>query len=79
MRISIPDEIIAQPGYGKKAFLIDVMVMLYQKERISLAKAAHELGMNRLEFQQLLAQRGIHLHYDLEGHMKALDKLKTPK
>ncbi len=59
MLINIPDEILAQPDYGKQPFLTDVAVMLYCDERISLAKAARIAGYNRMEFQAILAERKI--------------------
>lgn len=76
MLIEIPDEIINKPEYSLEAFMLDVAVMLYEQERISLAKAARWVGMNRLEFQQLLAARGVTIHYDLEGDLKTLEYLK---
>ena len=75
MLIEIPDEIIGLPEYGKQALVRDIAVMLYQQERISLAKAARFAAMNRLEFQGLLAEKGIYLNYDLESDVQALKKL----
>ncbi len=75
MLIEIPDEILGLPDYGKQALLRDIAVMLYQQERISLAKAARFAAMNRLQFQQLLADRNIYLNYDLESDLRALKKL----
>lgn len=75
MLIEIPDEIIGLPEYGKQALVRDIAVMLYQQERISLAKAARFAAMNRLEFQALLAEKGIYLNYDLESDVQALKKL----
>ncbi|MFK7923841.1 MAG: UPF0175 family protein [Bacteroidia bacterium] len=75
MLIEIPDEILAGPEYGKQHFLTDIAVMLYQQERISLAKAAHISGHNRLEFQSILADRQISILYDLGADIESLKKL----
>jgi len=74
MQIHIPDEILGQPGYGVGPFLLDVSVMLYQQERVSLAKAARIAGVHRMEFQRVLADREIPIRYDLEGDLAALRK-----
>jgi len=67
MQIHIPDQILGQPGYGVGPFLLDVAVMLYQQERVSLAKAARMAGVPRMEFQGVLAAREIPIRYDLRG------------
>ncbi len=74
MQINIPDEIFGQPGYGVEPFLLDVALMLYQQERVSLAKAARIAGVHRMQFQQALADRKIPIQYDLEGDLAALKK-----
>ncbi|NEP44994.1 MAG: hypothetical protein F6K35_39550 [Okeania sp. SIO2H7] len=40
--------------------------MLFEKEKVSLAKASKIAGMNQIKFQTLLAHRGICIHYDGE-------------
>lgn len=74
MQIDIPNEILGQPGYGLQPFLLDVAIMLYQQERISMAKAARMAGIPRLDFQRELADRGIVIQYDLEADLVALKK-----
>lgn len=76
MTIEIPDEIVKREDYKIKDFMLDIAVMLYQNKRISLAKAASIVGLNRLEFQAVLADKGVYIHYDLEADLKTLGKLK---
>ncbi|CAN5777685.1 hypothetical protein BH23GEM7_BH23GEM7_37470 [soil metagenome] len=38
--------------------------MLFGQERLTLAQASRLAGLDRLEFQQLLASRGLTVHYD---------------
>lgn len=45
--------------------LLDVAVSLYQRQLYSLAKAARFAGLNRLEFQGVLAERHVPIRYDL--------------
>jgi predicted HTH domain antitoxin len=77
MKIHIPNEILGQPGYGLQPFLLDVAVMLYQQERVSLAKAARIAGIQRMAFQEVLAERKIPISYDLEGDLVALEKWRN--
>ena len=73
MTIEIPDEIVKREDYKIKDFMLDIAVMLYQNKRISLAKAASiVVGLNRLEFQAVLADKGVYIHYDLEADLKTL-------
>ena len=43
----------------------EIAVLLFQRERLSLAKAAELAEMDRLQFQHLLASRRIPVHYDV--------------
>jgi predicted HTH domain antitoxin len=71
MIIEIPDEFL-KPGYGKEELMIDIAVLLYQRKQTSLRKAAQWVGMNRLAFQQALAERGVAIHYDLDIDLETL-------
>ncbi len=76
MTIEIPDEIVKREDYKIKDFMLDIAVMLYQNKRISLAKAASIVGLNRLEFQAVLADKGVYIHYTIEDLNKELENLK---
>ena len=68
---------LANPATGYSLFLLDVAVMLYQQERVSLAKAARIAGIQRMAFQEVLAERKIPISYDLEGDLVALEKWRN--
>lgn len=56
----------------------EIAVMLFQKEKLTLAQASRLAGMNRLQFQHLLASRQIPVHYDvaeLEADIKTLGEM----
>ena len=76
MTIEIPDEIVKREDYKIKDFMLDIAVMLYQNKRISLAKAASIVKLNRLEFQAVLADKGVYIHYTIEDLNKELENLK---
>ncbi len=48
----------------------ELAVVLYQRGKISMRKAAEVAGMNRIQFQFLLASRQIPISYDTEELMK---------
>jgi predicted HTH domain antitoxin len=57
----------------------DLAVLLYQRQAASLAKAASVANMTRIEFQKLLAQRQIPIHYgqaDLDVDLATLRTLR---
>jgi predicted HTH domain antitoxin len=44
----------------------ELAIVLYQREKLSLGRAAQLAGMKKFEFNQLLADRGIPMHYGME-------------
>src|SRR3989304_727756 len=42
----------------------EIAVLLFQKEKLTLARASRLAGMDRLQFQHLIASRQIPVHYD---------------
>jgi predicted HTH domain antitoxin len=54
----------------------EIAVLLFQQEQLTLSQASHLAGMNRLQFQHLLASRGIPVHYDTEEFEADLKTLK---
>jgi predicted HTH domain antitoxin len=39
--------------------------MLFRQDKISLGKASELMGLHRMQFQKVLADRGICVHYDV--------------
>jgi predicted HTH domain antitoxin len=44
----------------------ELAVVLYEKEKLTLAQASRLAEMDRLQFQHLLASRGLTIHYGIE-------------
>lgn len=76
MSLVISDEILNSAGLSDQELLIEIAVMLFQKERVSLGKASQIANMNYVEFQELLATRNIPMHYDLEEFDEDVQTLK---
>ncbi|MBD2080368.1 UPF0175 family protein [Leptolyngbya sp. FACHB-17] len=66
MSLLIPDELIKASGLSEVELLQELILMLFQREKLTLGKAAQILGMTQLEFQALLASRDLCIHYDVE-------------
>ena len=54
----------------------EIAVMLFQKEKLTLAQASRFAGMNRIAFQHLLASRQIPVHYDVEDFEQDIKNLR---
>lgn len=76
MSLELSDELIRSSGLSKEEMAQEIAVMLFQKERLTLAQAAKFAGMNRLQFQHLLASRQIPVHYDQEDFEEDLKNLR---
>ncbi|WP_366558162.1 UPF0175 family protein [Okeania sp. SIO3B5] len=61
----ISDEIIKVSGMSEDELLLEIILLLFQQEKISLGKAAELLNMSQVRFQQLIANRNISIHYDV--------------
>jgi predicted HTH domain antitoxin len=66
MSLLISDELIRASGLSESELLQELVLMLFQREKISLGKASRVLEMTQLEFQRLLAQYNLCIHYDVE-------------
>ena len=76
MHIIIPDDILQATRLTEEELKIEVAVLLFQKEKLTLAQASRLAGMSRLQFQHLLASRHIPVHYDEAEFEEDLDTLK---
>ncbi|MBD2438466.1 UPF0175 family protein [Nostoc sp. FACHB-110] len=78
MSIFIPDEILAATRMTNAELKQEIAVMLFEKEKLTLAQASRLAQMNRIAFQHLLASRQIPVHYgvdDFEQDIKNLQEM----
>ncbi len=52
-------------GLTPKEFRKEIALGLYQQHRLSFGKARESAGISAWDFQALLGQRGVPVHYDL--------------
>ena len=78
MAVTIPDDVVQASRMTETELRQEIAVLLFQRERITLARAAQLAGMNQLQFQHLLASRQIPVHYDVaefEADLRTLQEL----
>jgi predicted HTH domain antitoxin len=72
LTIDIPDAL----EISESDLRIELAISLFQQERITLGTASQLAGLHQIEFQQLIASRGICIHYDVEDLEQDLNSLR---
>jgi len=78
MGMVISDDILQSARMTEGELKLEIALLLFQKEKLTLGQAGRLAGMNLLQFQHLLAGHGIPVHYDVaefEKDMKTLESL----
>ena len=55
----LPEDILDATGMSEEELRQEIAVLLFQKEKLTLARASRLAGMTRLPFQHLIASREI--------------------
>jgi predicted HTH domain antitoxin len=76
MSLVISDDIVKASGLSETDLLQELIVLLFQQEKLSLGKASELLGMTQIRFQRLIADRGICVHYDVAEFHEDMQHLK---
>ena len=77
MDVLIPDDVLQATRMTAEELRQEIAVLLFQKEKLTLSQASRLAAMNRLQFQHLLASRGIPVHYDTAAFEADLKTLKA--
>jgi predicted HTH domain antitoxin len=76
MSIIVPDEILTVTRMTEAEMRQEIAIMLFQKEKLTLAQASRFAGMHRISFQHLLASRQIPIHYGVEDFDQDIKNLQ---
>jgi predicted HTH domain antitoxin len=76
MSLIISDDIVKASGLSETDLLQELIILLFQQEKLSLGKSSELLGMTQIRFQRLIADRGICVHYDVAEFNEDLQHLK---
>ncbi len=77
MLVEVPSELIGVSDYSEQDLKIDVAILLYKRQVLTLARAARWVGMTRLEFQKALAERGLPINFSIEDFETDLKTLHS--
>lgn len=75
MSVVIPNEILTTTRMNEEEMKREIAVMLFEKDKLTLAQASRFAGMNRIAFQHLLASREIPVHYGVEDFEQDIKNL----
>lgn len=77
MAMVISDELVRASGLSEAELFQELVLLLYAQEKLSLGKASRLLSLTQLQFQALLAQRDLHIHYDVEDLQADINTLEV--
>ncbi|MBE9202526.1 UPF0175 family protein [Synechocystis salina LEGE 06099] len=73
--INLPDSL--DQTFDETDWFREIAIALFEQERISLRRASKISGMEAMNFQKQLADRGICVHYDLEELEQDVERLQA--
>lgn len=74
--LNLPDSLSQTDTFSQSDWLREIAIALFQQERISLSRASQIAGIERMEFQKVLADRGVCVHYDVEDFGQDVQHLR---
>jgi len=77
MSLVINDEILNATRMSEVEMRSEIAIMLFEKEKLTLAQASRFAQMNRIAFQHLLASRQIPVHYGVEDFEQDVKNLRS--
>ena len=76
MSIIVSDEILRTTRMTEAEMRQEIAIMLFHKEKLTLAQASRFSGVDRVSFQHLLASRCIPVHYGVEDFEQDIQNLQ---
>lgn len=74
--LNLPDSLSQTETFNQSDWLREIAIALFQQERISLSRASKIAAMEIIDFQKLLSDRGICVHYDVEDFEQDVQHLR---
>ncbi|MEQ8530605.1 MAG: UPF0175 family protein [Imperialibacter sp.] len=78
MSLLITDEILNQANMSEEQFKLELAIFLFQRDVFTMGKSSAFAGIHPFQFQKILADRKIPVHYgedDLEKDLQIIKKL----
>jgi predicted HTH domain antitoxin len=67
--IEIPAEVVHATRMTLQEIKLELALMLFQQNKLSFGKAREMAGLTVWDFQLLLGQRKIPIHYDIQDYL----------
>ncbi|GAB4177836.1 MAG: hypothetical protein Fur006_09780 [Coleofasciculaceae cyanobacterium] len=77
MGLMIPEEFLQMAKISEAELRLEIAILLFQQEKITLGTASQFAGMNQLRFQRVLGSRKIPIHYGVEEFRQDLKTLEA--
>lgn len=77
MQLVVDQRAAGENRLSEPELLCELAVVLYQREKLPLGRAARLAGMKKFQFNELLAARGIPIHYGLHELQQDLETART--
>lgn len=78
MRIEISDDLLNKTHLSEKDLKMELALVFYQRNIFTLGQSSAFAGMHQIEFQKLLNERKINMHYDINAFRDDLNALNEP-
>ena len=75
MSLTIPDALLQSAHMSEVELRQEIAVLLFQRDKLTLAQASRFARSSRLQFQHMLASRQIPVHYDVAEFEEDLQTL----
>ena len=76
MSLLISDEVLSTTRMTEGEMKQEIAILLFQKEKFTLAQASRFAGMHRVAFQHVLASRQIPIHYGVDDFEQDIENLR---
>jgi len=76
MPVLIDDALLQAAHLDEQAFKREIAVALFAQDRLTLAQASRFAGIPYMDFQAILADREICVHYDVREFLEDIENLK---
>ncbi len=77
MSLLITDEFLQTADISEAELQLEIAILLFQQEKITLGTASQFAEMNQLEFQRILGSRKIPIHYGVDEFKQDLKTLEA--
>ncbi|MGF1512945.1 MAG: UPF0175 family protein [Elainellaceae cyanobacterium] len=75
--LNLPESLGQTETFNQSDWLREIAIALFQQERISLSRASRIAGMEIVDLQKMLSDRGICVHYDVEDFEQDVQHLRA--